>query len=434
MFNLSQYLIIYLALALLVYALIPTALARLCSLGVISRLPAGKRVCLTFDDGPDPRYTPQLLEILGKAGVKACFFLMGEKVGKYPELVKRIIAEGHEIGSHGFSHRNHWLLGPLGTIREIKKSFRAIEEIAGFTPDAFRPPWGLFTLSHLAARLVLGYRIVLWSFMSWDWTRGSTPEKIAEKVRKKLADGSILLFHDSDTGPGASAGSPKNMLKALPEILDDIKKRDYRIVPLKDFINARKVFLNQLLLVPWRLLDYMFRLFLHIKDVAGEDGKPTIFSISTRRYAGPRVDMPHEKVLMPGEIICELHLNNNHIKKLLLGESRPEILGVKVARELRRSLPALAGKVYSDPKFEGIEFLAGITMLHRGSSMAGFISAEIPSPVIRRIIAAYQGILLRLYHPSGKERLNGTGNMDPRIVVISKYTLFSRHLKNRPDN
>lgn len=428
----SRYLIIYLALALVLYAVIPTALARLCSLGVISRLPAGKRVCLTFDDGPDPRYTPGVLEILDKAGVKACFFVVGEKACKYPDLVKRIIAEGHEVGSHGFSHRNHWLLGPFGTIREIKKSFRAIEEITGFFPNAFRPPWGLFNLSHPAASLSLGYKAVLWSFMSWDWAKGSTPEAIIKKVKKKISDGSILVFHDSDTQPWASAGSPRNMLNALPDILEEIKKRGYRTAPLKEFTHSRKSYFYRMLLIWWRAWDYLIRMALRIENVTGADQSPTIFRLAARRYPGPSAELPCGGLLRHGEKVCEIHLNNHFIRKLLKGEARAAATGVKIAGELKRSLPALAGQISRDPRFSETEYIIGVSLLHRGASAIGFKTLEIPSPALRRVISTYQELILKIYHPAGSGRLSARGSLEPKILVMRKSTLFEKYLKAGP--
>ena len=224
----------YAAFTSMVYLMIPTALARFWSLGVISQLSAGGRVIITFDDGPDPKYTPRVLDVLKTAGVKACFFVVGEKALKHPEIIRKILSEGHEIGSHGFGHRIPWLMGPVGTLKDIKKSFQTIEDITGSPPVAYRPPWGLFSLSYWITRRIIRCDTVLWSFMSWDWSKRVTPEIIIKKIKQNIVDGSILIFHDSDTEPGASAGSPEKMLCALPEIINEVKQRGYKISPLKE--------------------------------------------------------------------------------------------------------------------------------------------------------------------------------------------------------
>jgi peptidoglycan/xylan/chitin deacetylase (PgdA/CDA1 family) len=116
----------------LAYAVAPTALIRFGRVGAFSRAPkGGGRVALTFDDGPDPVYTPQILEILKKYQVKACFFLVGSKARTNPELVRQIVKAGHEIGNHGLWHKPVWLLGPWSTARDINETNRIIEEFTG---------------------------------------------------------------------------------------------------------------------------------------------------------------------------------------------------------------------------------------------------------------------------------------------------------------
>lgn len=417
----------YGSIAVLIYAVIPTVLARFCSLGVITRLPKD-RVAITFDDGPDPRYTPRVLDILKVAGVKACFFVIGEKARRHPDIIRTIISEGHEIGSHGLRHRIPWLMGPIGAIREMKESFRIIQEISGSPPAAFRPPWGLFNLFSYISRFVSGHKIVLWSFMSWDWSGGMSKENIAERVRKRLINGSILIFHDSDTEPGASTGSPEKMLSALPGIINVLKERGYKISLLGEMTREGGSRSDRMVKL-WGIWEKAFRFVVGICDVTTGDGRPTIFRTSVSRYRGPLVALPGGEILSPGEKICDLHINNEYVAKFLGGETSPGKIGARVARELRRSLPALAGQISRDPLFKDVNFVVGITMLHRGTASAGFIPVEIPSPLSKRIISFYQGLVLTVYHPAGAARRLGKGDMTPKMVVISRSYLCSKYLK-----
>lgn len=419
--------VLYASIAMLIYAVAPTVLARFCSLGAITRLPRG-RVIITFDDGPDPRYTPRVLDVLKAAGVKACFFVVGEKARRHPDIIRTIVSEGHEIGNHGLRHRIPWLMGPMGTIREMKESFRIIQEISGSPPAAFRPPWGLLNLFSYISRFVSGHRIVLWSFMSWDWSGGMSKENILERVGKRLISGSILIFHDSDTEPGASTGSPEKMLSALPGIINILKERGYKISLLGEMTRDGGSRPSRMVKL-WRIWESIFRLVMGISDVTTGEGRPTIFRISVSRYRGPRVALPEGEILSSGEKICDLHINNEYLEEILGGETSPGRIGVRAARELRLALPALAGRISRDPLFENVNFVVGITLLHRGTASAGFIPVEISSPLLKKIISFYQGLVMTVYHPSGAARRLRKGDMTPKMIVMSRSYLCSRYLK-----
>lgn len=419
----------YIALVLIIYTFIPTILARFFGLAAVNRLPDKGKVIITFDDGPDPQYTLRVLNILRTSKVKACFFVIGEKAGRYPDIIKKIVSEGHEIGNHGFKHHVPWFLGPIRTFLDINKSSQIIEEISGSPPAAFRPPWGLFNLSSFITRFITKQDFILWSFVSWDWTKGITSEKLINKVKKKVSDGSILIFHDSDTAPGASSGSPEKMISALPEIINILKNRDYKIISLRESLEHRTPFTaDNLLNCLWQTWDNFFRQTFNITDVTTAEGNPTIFRTSIRRYLGPSVNIASTEMLSYGEKVCELHINNEFLMNYLDGENRTEKIAIKIVRELHRSLPVLAAHIQKDHRFIDTRFLVGITILHRGSSMMGFTPLEIPSHLVKKIISIYQGMILKLYHPSGRNRVFGKGNISAKIVVMSKSTLCSKYL------
>ena len=107
-------------LCVFIYSLAPTLLIRLGRVGAVARAASGcGRVALTFDDGPDPNYTPQILDILKRYQVKACFFVVGAKVRQYPDLTRQILQAGHAVGNHGFRHKAVWLLSPRATRRKL---------------------------------------------------------------------------------------------------------------------------------------------------------------------------------------------------------------------------------------------------------------------------------------------------------------------------
>jgi peptidoglycan/xylan/chitin deacetylase (PgdA/CDA1 family) len=148
-----------------------------------------KEACLTFDDGPDPLSTPQILEALDKHKIKAIFFCSGIQAGKYPDLMERIIAEGHVTGNHGYRHLN----GLRHTLKEYTGD--VMQASADTSPFLFRPPYG-FLRPRQYLRLKRNFRIILWDVMAYDFDPSFGKAKMSEVLRKKLRPGSIIVLHD----------------------------------------------------------------------------------------------------------------------------------------------------------------------------------------------------------------------------------------------
>ncbi|MBM7663467.1 peptidoglycan/xylan/chitin deacetylase (PgdA/CDA1 family) [Bacillus mesophilus] len=177
-------------------------------------------VALTFDDGPDPRFTPQVLDVLKENNVKATFFLMGSRAKAYPDLVKRIIDEGHIIGNHTYWHPNLVKEGDLATLeREVSQTEDALAEQIGYRTKLFRAPYG-FLYNELVEKLKeLNYSVVGWSVDSLDWQE-APPEQIAYNVISNVHPGAIILMHD-----GAEwDGDRTNTIKSLRQIIPELKK------------------------------------------------------------------------------------------------------------------------------------------------------------------------------------------------------------------
>lgn len=408
-----------------IYALLPTALARLCHIGVIWQGPrGGKRVAITFDDGPDPVYTPQVLDILKQYKVRACFFVLGHKAKAHPELITRMIAEGHEVASHGFRHHFPWFLGPRAMIREVKEASRVIAEITGQPPRLYRPPWGLFNLFSLLHSYLFGQRVVLWSFMSWDWGRRCTPESITRQVLSRVREGSILVFHDSDDTPGATPGAPAKMLAALPLIIEGLQKRGLSVAPLAELYLPQENFWSRL---GQRMDSFLIRLF-GIKELYF-DGRPTLFRLRLKRYRGRPLVLSDGTLLRPRDPIAELHLNNEMLKEITRTGKSPERIALLTLKEVKRSLPALARWVQSTPQGKNIRAVVGLTMLYRGTERLGFTVSE-PPAIIKSLATWYQGWLLSLYHSEGRLRLyRHKEKLSPKIVAMGREELLRRYLR-----
>lgn len=159
----------------------------------------GKKACrscaLTFDDGPDAQSTALILDVLRKHGCHATFFVLGEKAARFPRLVERIAAEGHEIGLHGWDHRHPWLLCPWTCRSHLVRAATAVARCAeGRLPVKYRPPWGFWSLWTVLGSA--GFERVMWSLPGGDWKKTTTPESLAALVCSRAEPGSVVLLHD----------------------------------------------------------------------------------------------------------------------------------------------------------------------------------------------------------------------------------------------
>ncbi|MGE1114578.1 polysaccharide deacetylase family protein [Priestia megaterium] len=152
---------------ILLYTVIPYFLSRGLGVNVVKRGRDLSKIAFTFDDGPNPVYTPILLDLLKKNEVKATFFVVGTKAEKYPELIQRMHNEGHLIGIHNYVHHSNWFMSPWKVRNGLKNTAKVIKSIAGVTPIYYRPPWGMLNLFDFMRRGK--YKIILWSIMAEDW-------------------------------------------------------------------------------------------------------------------------------------------------------------------------------------------------------------------------------------------------------------------------
>ena len=154
---------------------------------------AEKAIALTFDDGPDPESTPQVLDALGALGMRATFFLVGERAARHPGLVARIVAEGHEAGSHGWDHPSLPELAPAAVAEQIARTRAAL---GAADARLLRPPYGHQSLATWRQARAAGYRVVMWNVAGGDW-RADDGETLAARIAAEAGAGAIVLLHDS---------------------------------------------------------------------------------------------------------------------------------------------------------------------------------------------------------------------------------------------
>lgn len=180
-------------------------------------------VSLTFDDGPDPEWTPRVLDILGRENIQAVFFLTGRKISGNAGILRRLSAEGHTVGNHGFTHIPLAFRKSGRILSEIGKTDAAIEDTIGKKPVLFRPPYGRFDPRFKPWMARTGHTLVMWSLMPGDFLE-MTERTLVERVRSSLHSGAVIVLHD---GHARSAG----MVKALPGILSAIREAGLSVKP-----------------------------------------------------------------------------------------------------------------------------------------------------------------------------------------------------------
>jgi len=190
----------------------------------------GPFIALTFDDGPEQKLTPKLLDLLAAHGIKVTFFVIGQNVTEHPDIVARAAREGHEIGNHSWSHPNLGKMSDEAVRRQLRQTDDAIKEATGQRPTLMRPPYG--SLSERQKRWIhdeFGYRIVLWDVDPLDWKRPG-PSVVCHRIVAETRPGSIVLSHDIHPGT----------IEAMHATLDQLEAKGFKFVTVSQLIGMAK--------------------------------------------------------------------------------------------------------------------------------------------------------------------------------------------------
>lgn len=188
------------------------------------------KMALTFDDGPDPEWTPQILDILKEKQVKATFFVIGYQARKYPQMLKRMAAEGHIIGNHTYDHADLTKLRPEIVSQEIDKCAAVVSELTGYRPRLVRPPFGFHNPAVDNVIYSKGDVIILWSTDPEDW-RGVDAKTVKTRILHRAKNGYITLQHD-----GVNLHLTGSVA-ALPSIIDGLREQGYTLVTIPELLD-----------------------------------------------------------------------------------------------------------------------------------------------------------------------------------------------------
>ncbi len=179
----------------------------------------GKKVFLTFDDGPTPEITEWVLNELKKYNAKATFFCIGDNIKKFPEIFQKLITDKHSIGNHTFNHLNGWKTDVTEYLENVLLCQSEIEK-NNFSTNLFRPPYGKISRKQAKNLTQENYKIIMWDIISYDFDKTITKEKCLENVITNVEPGSIIVFHDSKK-------AWQNLEFVLPKTLEFLKKEGY---------------------------------------------------------------------------------------------------------------------------------------------------------------------------------------------------------------
>jgi len=200
---------------------------------------ASKLVALTFDDGPSPLWTPKILDELKAAGIKATFFMLGEHVARYPDVARRVVEEGHEIGNHTYDH--HVLL--YYTSKELEDELnyadRTLQSVTGVTTRYFRPPKAWLTADEKIKVREMGYKVILWSLNSKDWVTFHD-KQIVSYILRRIQPGDIILFHDSGGAFTTEGGDRSQTVKAIKRLATKLREKGYEFVTITQLLEGAK--------------------------------------------------------------------------------------------------------------------------------------------------------------------------------------------------
>ncbi len=428
--------IAYVVFLYLIYAPLAELLFHLGHVGTFYRgAKTERKVALTFDDGPDPAKTPQVLEILKAAQVKATFFLVGSKAVAHPALVRQMVEDGHQVASHSYLHRHAWLRGPIQTFRDIALAKEELERLSGLSVSYYRPPWGAFNWVVRAASSHLGLTPVLWSVRAMDWLAKTTPKEIVENIATAAEPGSVILCHDAGGEPGA----PANTIEALPEVIAELKALGFSFASIhelhEEFLEWHRGQANlyagyplrrRFLIALWQPVELAFSRIYRVQTVN------EIFRISETTWNhGPRFDSGSGRLqVKDGCKGIDLHFQNSTL--IAISSAKDNRALVHGLRMVRAGLSDLARILEHHPRYQHVEVIAAHTLMNRGIEMLGFHVEELPQTRQTRSLQRYMRFLMGMYHPAGFRRLSeGTQSLTLKRVWMSREEVIQMYGKKQ---
>ncbi|WP_019585616.1 polysaccharide deacetylase family protein [Deinococcus apachensis] len=392
----------WVALALLGYVGLPYLLAQRLGLGVIREgRQTRKALALTFDDGPDPETTPAVLDALREVGGRATFFVLAHRAEAHPDLIGRMLAEGHEVEAHADRHLHAWIRTPWGTFFDPLRAARRISAVTGRPTRLHRPPHGAYTLATLLGQRAAGVTGAHWDIEGRDWHPASTPESVRQRVNALAHPGAVVVLHDA--GPGARITVPM-----LPGLLEDLRGRGHALVPLGELDGARPLTLRDL---PRRLMGSLDQVFDRLGNTRPAGGHAdNLFRVGPVRFPLEGVTLADGTPIRKGTPSAEFHVNNPLLVDLGLRRS------LRLARE---DLRDVARDLQTRPELRDARVVFCLSALSPLLATLGFETQNL-SPATTQRLRLWASVLRRAYGSASQAP-------EPRLSVMGRGAFVERY-------
>lgn len=416
------------------YAFIPGLISRIFGFRAFRKGKSDTELALTFDDGPDPQYTAQLLDLLKRYEAKATFFVVGSHAAQHPELLKRMQAEGHAIGIHNYIHRTNWLMWPGSVRKQVNRTNEVLERVTGQRAIYYRPPWGIVNLFDLVGRNEL--KLVLWSGIFGDWRKRLGEERLLKRMRRKMRGGEVLVLHDCGATLGANDKAPENMLRALERFLEEAYAKGLSSVTIERLMEKTKKAgvkemgkispLKKILVSGWLLYERGFRFMFRLREA---ENAP-LYHFRKTRYSGKTLDLGEGRNLHKGDEVIELHFDNKMLFEFGSRSRSAVQLAILLIRGTEQSFPGIADYIRQDPDLREAKAIYAVSMINRGPEQFGFQVHDLPHGLFAQGTRLYLKLLLWAIHPSGSTRLQEQSEfLVPKIMVMPMETMLTRDFK-----
>lgn len=351
------------------YIGLPYLLVQVGNLGLVREGKRARReVALTFDDGPDPVTTPAVLDALREAGMHATFFVIAGRARAHPDLIRRMLGEGHQVEAHAEKHVHAWIRTPWGAALDPLRAVRGLSEVTGRPVRLHRPPHGAYTLGTWLGQRLAGVRGAHWSIEGRDWHPASSPETVRERLAALLVPGAVVVLHDA--GPGARVTGP-----LLPGLLTDLKARGYRSVTLDELDGAGPQGWPGLKRRGFLALDAVFDRLGGIRFAGGR--ADNLFRIARVPFPLSGARLADSTPIPHGAAALEFHVNNP-----ILVDLGPRA-SVRQAR--REDFRVVARELQTRPEYADVQYVFCLSAVSPLLGLLGFENHDLPPADARRL-------------------------------------------------